>query len=110
VSEADLKRAVVEALTWELRGKGRVLRLNAGKLVLRDATGKRRLLAGVEAGTPDLLVMLPEGATQWIELKAPTGRVTTIQRQWHDHASVLGHRVAVCRSIQDAIDAVRGRS
>ena len=60
-NEAALKRAVVAALQLELRGRGKVLRLNAGKLVLSDAKYGRRVLSGVAAsereavnGTPAL--------------------------------------------------------
>jgi hypothetical protein len=106
-TEAALKRAVVAALKLELRGRGKVLRLNAGKIVL--GTGNdRRMLAGVEPGTPDLLVMLPGGRTLWLELKTETGRVTDTQRAWHEAAHALGHDVIVCRSVHYALQVLRG--
>jgi len=105
-NEAALKRAVVAALQLELRGRGKVLRLNAGKLVLSDAKYGRRVLSGVEPGTPDLLVLLPGGRCVWIELKAERGRVTELQASWHANARALGHHVAVCRTVQDAIATV----
>ena len=108
MSEAALKRSVVRALTLALRGNGKVLRLNSGKLLVGTAES-RRLICGTEAGTPDLLVMLP-GRVVWIELKSPTGRLTATQRRWHEQARRLGHTVYVCRSIGEALAAVGWRA
>jgi hypothetical protein len=106
VSEADLKRAVIAALS-RLRGV-HVLRLNAGITVL--GTGqKRRAIVGCEPGTPDVLVMLPDQRVMWLELKTDKGRVSKVQAAWHAMARSLGHTVEVVRTVEDAVRAVTYR-
>lgn len=107
-TEAALKRAVISALRLELRGRGKVLRMQSGKLLLPNANGTKRMLSACEPGTPDLLVVLPGGRTLWIELKTEAGRITEAQHAWHDAAISLGHDVIVCRSVQYALQVVRG--
>lgn len=54
-------------------------------------------------GVPDRIVLMPEGRTCWVELKAP-GKVPTIQQQRrHTDLWKRGHRVAVLDSIE-AVD------
>lgn len=52
-------------------------------------------LIPVEKGTPDRLVILPFGRTQFIELKVTGGRVEPRQQLWHERISHLGHTVPV---------------
>lgn len=104
--EAKLKRAAIAALRIVLaRRGGKVLRLNAGLMVLGKGTS-RRVVQGVEPGTPDLLVMLPKGRTVWIELKAPNGKLTPEQARWHGEACGLDHRTAVCRTVREVLEAI----
>lgn len=105
-SEADLKRAVVAALTLMLGDRGEVLRLNAGLTVLGDGENKRAI-RGVTVGTPDLLVMLQGDRYVWIELKTDAGKLSPKQEQWHVRAWKRGHSVAVCRSVEEALRVVR---
>jgi hypothetical protein len=107
-TEAALKRAVVAALKLELRGRGKVLRLQSGHIVMGAGTAHERRMSMSEPGTPDLLVMLPGGRTLWIELKTETGRVTDTQHAWHEAAHALGHDVIVCRSVLHALQVLRG--
>ena len=102
--EADLVRAIMAALN--LMPGVHVLRLNAGVTLIGEGKG-RRAIRGVEAGTPDLLVMLRDGRVLWLEAKTPIGRVSPAQKQWHAQAAKLGHAVLVVRDVQQAIDAVR---
>lgn len=105
-TEAQLKRSVVSALQLHLRGNGRVLRMQGGRIVVGSGKSERMIALGT-AGTPDLLVILPGGRCVWLELKTATGRLTAIQEAWHAAARILGHSVYVCRSVQDAIAGVR---
>ena len=101
--ETALIKSIRERLT--LMGYW-VLRHNAGAIVLGDGSS-RRMLRGVEPGTPDLQVLLPYGRSAWLEVKTPKGRVSKVQAQWHARARALDHHVFVVRSVEDAVDAVR---
>jgi hypothetical protein len=63
-------------------------------------TGKRLKDEGVLAGVPDLF--LP-GLRLFIEMKAPNGRLTAAQKECHRMLEGCGYRVAVCRSIGEAM-------
>jgi hypothetical protein len=56
---------------------------------------------GQRAGVPDLLVWLPGGRSFGLELKAGKRPLSPAQQTWHATMATLGHRVAVCRSIED---------
>jgi hypothetical protein len=56
---------------------------------------------GQRAGVPDLLVWLPGGRSFGVELKAGKRLLSPAQQAWHATMAALGHRVAVCRSLED---------
>jgi len=91
------------ALVRKLRGLGYfVLAIpNGGK---RDAREAKRLKdEGVMAGIPDLLLVLPDGRSFWIELKTRKGgRVSEVQNQIHADLEELGHDVIVAKGAKDA--------
>lgn len=103
MSESDLIRSIRDRLA--LMGYW-VLRHNAGAIVL-GAGKSRRMLRGVEAGTPDLQVLMTVGRSVWLEVKTPKGRVSKRQAEWHARARRLGHLVFVVRSVDDAVQTVR---
>lgn len=108
MSEAQLLRSVLDALRM-LPSVCHALRLNAGATVLKVGE-TRRMIRGCESGTPDILVMLDGGRCVWLECKTDKGRVTETQKSWHTMAAALGHRVAIARSVEDAIAAVRSEA
>jgi hypothetical protein len=59
-----------------------------------------------QAGTPDLCVMTPDAKTVWCETKTPVGSLSDEQKNWHAEARKRGHRVAVVRSVSEAVEAV----
>lgn len=63
-----------------------------------------KMPAGVYAGIPDRLVLLPWGQIWFVELKAAKGRVRPTQKVWHDRAARIGVPVAILDSIE-AVDA-----
>jgi hypothetical protein len=71
-----------------------------GVSVKRKATGVR----SGEPGMPDTL--LP--ALGWLETKTLTGELSASQVAWHARALREGVRVAVVRSVAEAVAAVRG--
>jgi hypothetical protein len=96
MSETDLSRSIRLALAvlgvW-------VIRVQAGIHRVRGGT-----LHCAESGTPDL--MLPAlGA--WLEVKTQGGALEASQVAWHQRATREGVRVAVVRSVAEAVSAVR---
>jgi hypothetical protein len=67
-------------------------------------TGKRLKDEGVLAGVPDLF--LP-GLRLFIEMKAPKGKLTVSQAECHGKLEECGYRVAVCRSLEEAMAKVQ---
>jgi hypothetical protein len=57
---------------------------------------------GVRAGTPDL-ILIKDGKTFGLELKANGGRVSPAQAQAHEEMKAAGAEVAVATGIDEAI-------
>ena len=53
-------------------------------------------------GSPDRLVLLPEGRIAFVELKRPGEKPTDLQRREHDRIRQLGFRVDVVDNMHDA--------
>lgn len=45
------------------------------------------------SGVPDRLVILPNGVTVYVEMKAPGKPLSPLQRKWFKTLRKLGHRV-----------------
>ena len=73
---------------------------NEGQRDAREAAILRTM--GVEAGTPDILVIGSEGRTMWLEVKGPLGKLSPRQHAWHARARELGHTVVVVQSLDAA--------
>ena len=67
---------------------------------------------GVRSGIPDLCLMFPieEGAVAWLEMKARTGSLSVAQMGFRAICGRLGHRWAMARSVEEALDVLRGWS
>lgn len=100
MSETELSRSIRRALTqlgvWCIRVQAGVLPLSIG--------GAARYIHGAEPGTPDLC--LP--AIGWLEVKTAKGKLVPSQVVWHARAKREGVRVAVVRSVGEAVTTVRG--
>lgn len=62
---------------------------------------------GVDPGVPDIVVVLHEGRSGWIELKSESGTLTENQKRWRDLLIERGHQWALCRSLREIEDALR---
>ncbi len=122
--ESPLVTAILKAL--KLKGVF-AWRVNAGLTVFKAQAGHaRRVVKGAEAGTPDILLVLPTDSywikgtdTTWssspmrlgvlhgIEVKTETGRLSASQLAWHANAERHGVRVGVARSIGEALELVK---
>ena len=75
----------------------------------RDAiTGSRLKSEGVVAGAPDLVLILNDGETVWVELKTTTGRQQLSQKWFQEQLEQLQHNYLIWRSIDDAMAFVQG--
>lgn len=96
MSETQLQASIVDSLE------------KMGYLVIRVQSGKVRVRGGwmqlAPEGTPDLCVL--SSHTTWLETKTLTGRLRPAQVAWHERAKKGGHRVAVVRSVAEALTAV----
>ena len=61
---------------------------------------------GLRAGVPDLF-LIHGGRAYFIELKTPTGRISTAQMVAHDAIERAGATVAICRSVDAVADQLR---
>jgi VRR-NUC domain len=108
--EEQLQRSVVDLLRlYEARGSLTFTHCPNGGYRTPAEAGMFRSL-GVRAGIPDLLVWLPSGGHFQIELKAGAGKLSPAQIAWHATITNLGHRVYVCRSVDDVERCLRMES
>ena len=95
--ESSLQSRVANALRW------------SGCIVEVLSAGRRGGVRLCSAGTPDLLVLVPGGATVLMELKREdgSGRLEEDQIDWHRRAARIGHHVHVVDSQDRALAIVR---
>lgn len=62
--------------------------------------------AGLMLGFPDLLLFRKDGSIAFIEVKSEGGRVSREQKSCHAWLTGLGHKVSVCRSIDDVAETL----
>lgn len=62
---------------------------------------------GMMAGAPDLICVGDGGKVGWLEVKAAKGRTSDAQDDMHDLLRRKGHHVAVVRSQDEAVAALR---
>lgn len=103
--EDDLQRAVIDALRWLLPEDADVKHVpNGGQ---RHSKAAARLVGlGVRAGHPDLDVV-HKGRLTCIELKAPGGVTSPVQRQRHQKLERCGVTVHVCRTLDEVLAVLR---
>jgi hypothetical protein len=67
-----------------------------------------RKASGVLVGMPDVVCVLPEGRTDWCEMKAPQNGVISLNQQGvHDRMRSMGHQVIIATSIETARGALQ---
>lgn len=69
---------------------------------VRDLGGISYKFAPVVAGNPDRIVLMPGGWVGFVELKAPGGQLSPVQRLWHAKAAELGTNVDVVTGAVEA--------
>ena len=101
--ELVLQSAIVDALKPVLRKEVLLTAFPAGGGGrVRGAKLKR---AGLQAGWPDLQLVY-KGRYYGIEVKTPIGKLSTAQTHIHHRLEESGCKVAVVRSVTDALEKV----
>lgn len=62
---------------------------------------KRKNLTGRKAGVSDLVVMLPNGKSLYIEMKTLEGRQSESQKRFEKECEELGFDYYLCRSVEE---------
>jgi hypothetical protein len=78
---------------------------NAARRSLRH--GARMKAEGLKRGVADVCVMFPEGIASWLEFKTLRGRQSDHQMGFEAICGRLGHRYAVVRTFDEAIEVLR---
>jgi hypothetical protein len=80
-------------------------------IVIRQNSGSIRTSRGfiqlAPKGTPDTLVVCPEGVSLWFEAKSMEGQISQCQSDVHTRMRKLGHRVFVYRSVDEGISYLK---
>lgn len=74
---------------------------------VRAVGGVTIKLVPVHAGIPDRLVIFPGGRFFFVELKAPSGRLSEVQKVWHARSKRLGAPVSVIWSPDQVVPWIR---
>ena len=106
--EADLQRAVVQALRFALP-RSAIIHHCANEVTEPGPRGAKRQAIlvgmGVHRGCADLMV-ISAGRVLFLELKAPKGRLRPEQEAFRDAVRTQGFGWALVRSLDDALDAL----
>ena len=108
IPEADLQRAVVQALRFALP-RTAIIHHCANEVTDAGPRGAKRQAIlvgmGVLAGFADLMV-LHDGRVLFLELKAPKGHLRPDQEAFRDAVLAQGFGWALVRSLDDALGAL----
>jgi hypothetical protein len=62
---------------------------------------------GLATGFPDVMAVWPGAGVAFIEFKRPGGVTSDNQNEWHQRLTVMGHRVCVAFSVDQAVEFLR---
>ena len=106
--EADLQRAVVQALRFALP-RTAIIHHCANEVTEPGSRGQIRqsilVGMGVHAGFADLIV-ISDGRVLFLEVKSQTGRLRKSQEVFRDTVCAQGFGWALVRSVDDALGAL----
>ena len=106
--EADLQRAVVQALRFALP-RSAIIHHCANEVTEAGPRGAKRQAIlvgmGVHPGFPDLMAFC-DGRVLFLELKSVKGRLSPTQEAFRDAVQAQGHGWALVRSLDDALGAL----
>lgn len=99
--ETVLQAAIVSAIELAFP-RAVVLRMNAGTVRV-----KRGVMHLAPKGFPDLMVLLPRGGVAFFEIKRRDGATSPEQVDWDARLRGMGHKYALVRSPQEALNYLR---
>jgi hypothetical protein len=106
--EADLQRAVVQALHFALP-RSAIIHHCANEVTEAGPRGAKRQAIlvgmGVHAGFADLMILC-DGRVLFLELKSPKGRLSPAREAFRDAVLPHGFGWALVRSLDDALGAL----
>jgi hypothetical protein len=103
MNEHQLQVALVNELTYKLRPE--IVRFAIPNGGLRNPRVAMQMKAeGLLPGMPDLGFAMEEGRNNWIELKTDKGQLSDYQWGIRRRLEALGHRWALARSVDEALD------
>ena len=108
MSEAAIQRDIVRTLRFGLPSGWLVVGVSNNPR--SKITGAIEKGMGLTAGFPDVSVygnLDGQPFTGFLEVKTGKGRVSEAQRDMHDRLQDAGFRVAIVRSVAEALDAAR---
>jgi hypothetical protein len=105
--ESPLQAAIVEAIRLVHPLALPFSIPNGGYVMSRRAVAKLKWL-GLVPGIPDLIVTWSNYTPQigFLEVKAPDGRLSPEQKEVHRVLAAQGHRVAIARSVDGALQTL----
>ena len=101
ISETNIHKSILKVCALVLKDNVRVFHVPNNRMSARDGAYWKAM--GVLAGVPDLVFVLANGVTLWMEVKAPGGRLTDGQKAFHEALRGNGHLVVVVYSTQEAL-------
>jgi len=107
MSEAALHRTVAQYLDLALPANCVWSTVGHGGFPLPVRTAARLKASGLKAGVPDLMLIFG-GKPYFIEIKTPLGKLSRSQQEMHARLRAAGAQVAVCRSVEEVRDALKG--
>lgn len=106
MTEDDLQKAVVRFIGIAAPQLLVFHPANGGFRNVREAAKLKSM--GVKAGVADLAITLPDARSAFIELKTKAGRLSPHQAEFQSTCDRLGIPYAVCRSIEEVAETLRG--
>lgn len=108
--EADLQQACVQLLQiYEAQDRLTYFHVpNGARLANPQRQGGRMKKLGVRPGVPDLVIVLPNGKTAWVELKSTAGKLSDYQQAWGQTLLALGHNWAIIRTVTELQNFIEG--
>ena len=105
--ESKIQRQVVNYLRLELRQCGGLVFSvpNGGKRSKIEA--RIQVAEGTLHGVSDLILLLPNSRTVFVEMKTDKGKQSEYQKQFEDSVTNLGFEYVIWRSIDDSINWVK---
>lgn len=105
VREIDIQSGFRSRLRYVAPAVSLVAIPNAGKRSQWAAMQVKK--EGMATGFPDCMCIWAGGGVCFIEFKTPTGRLSDNQAEWIERLDARGHKVAVVRSVDEALAFLR---